>query len=416
MLRDCCSRPSRGGPVRAARAVEEALIDAGLQPRAHRAQALPIRVLDRRVPRRPRGRRHGAVRALDARRGRLGELPRARASGVRRPILRSAQRLPRRAPRRRDEARASPSRTSPRGRARGTARRTATPIFSPASRASFSRNSSKNAMPSESWLAWAASASTFVWKWLVDVLVGGSARSSSRARRRGPSRRRGPRRGARRRSAGCRRRGTRRRARSAGAPVIGVVVVAVLEEHTRWGRRTARSRRGPRGSVARPPRGRPACSRAPRRASPGRDAGEARGPRPPPPSPPGASRASAARSSAGRCEPRSPFVRTSRWTSRPAAAHFASVPPAQISASSGCAKTASTGPGRRRRGSSATTPRQPRGRGRTERACAPARRWRRAARGRPDRSRNAGPAMSRCTHGVSPTNSARNSAAVMAPP
>ena len=76
-----------------------------------------------------------------------------------------------------------------------------------------------------------------------------------------------------------------------------------------------------------------------------------------------------------------------------------------------------------RAGASGRSDRRPRhaavsrsGPGRSGRACAPGRRCRPSDRGRSPCSAHAGPAMSRCTHGVSPTNSARNSAAVIAPP
>ena len=46
----------------------------------------------------------------------------------------------------------------------------------------------------------------------------------------------------------------------------------------------------------------------------------------------------------GFAAPRSPFVRISRCTSRPSDPQRANEPPAQISASSGWANTASTGP------------------------------------------------------------------------
>ena len=171
------------------------------------------------------------------------------------------------------------------------------------------------------------------------------------------------------------------------------------------------SRRGPRGSGARRPRGRRRVfSSSPSWVGEDRTLAEPQDlPRRPRVSTGAVARELLRDPSPGRCEPRSPFVRISRWTSRPAAAHFASVPPAQISASSGWAKTARTGPGSVRRSARAHRRSAPRGPGRTARGSHGDARCRRAG---PESSRAARRTPGRRCPGAptasSPTNSARN--------
>ena len=145
-----------------------------------------------------------------------------------------------------------------RGRARGTPRRTRRRSSPPPRARPPARNSSKKRD--------ALGELARVRGERVDLRVGndrsrprgGSARSSSRARRRAPSRTSRP-------SARCSAKkcglpapgNTASSAISPARAVVGVVVVACSSKNQRWGRTTARSRRGPRGSGGRRPRGRP---------------------------------------------------------------------------------------------------------------------------------------------------------------
>ena len=175
---------------------------------------------------------------------------------------------------------------------------------------------------------------------------------------------RDPPRAARGRSGGCRSRGRTRPARRSRRR-DGPSGCSTGSRRTPRSDRTPRpSRRGPPGSGARRPRAPPPCSRARCRDRADPDAREPQHlggflASPGPASPP-----ARARSCAGSWDPRSPLVRISRCTSRPAAAHFASTPPAQISASSGCAKTPRTGPVR----GASSSPVTPPGRARSARA------------------------------------------------
>ena len=150
----------------------------------------------------------------------------------------------------------------------------------------------------------------------------------------------------------------------------------------RSGPQRRRSRRAPRGSGGSPPRARRTCWRALRRGCPG----SARSTQTQYAAAASVSirrvAASSARSRDGSLEPRSPFVRTSRCTSRPAAPHFAIVPPAQISASSGCAKMPSTGPVRGAGPARLGHVGQALDPGGSGRACGPAHRCRPSVRGR----------------------------------
>ena len=123
----------------------------------------------------------------------------------------------------------------------------------------------------------------------------------------------------------------------AGGAMVRVVVVAVLEEPGSRDRPRRRSRRAPRGSGGSRPRGRRAVfasspSAMPRLRALARPRNAGGGLRL---DQPGRGELGAILRPVARA--RSPFVRTSRCTSRPAATHFAIVPPAEISASSGCA-------------------------------------------------------------------------------
>ena len=161
-----CSSPPRRRPrpwherFADRQAVEEALIDAGLRHVRTEKRQYRFDVLAGRLPRRARDLGDRPVRARDARRRRLAGVPGARPRHVRRAVPRSAERLPRRDPRRRHQAVAGSDRSAEVQDPERLGVLDADLLRRPPRPPSAS-NSSKNRIPSASWLACAASAAIF---------------------------------------------------------------------------------------------------------------------------------------------------------------------------------------------------------------------------------------------------------------